>query len=205
VHRIGPCATGFCGPAGSTGKSYAIPALEIMGFRLCCSTSSTGATSTLRLHTPAGRASAQSARPLGHRQRPYTVNQLGHPYQARCTTGSRGRPDSINGNRWAIRSPGRFSGRSPARTTADRRTTRSQAASQGSFVGEALFRMSQLVLETGRAVCRRPGASSPQPRFPLLRDSTVGLSANRFDAIYDSRNAAYLQSSRGRGDRRDPE
>ena len=81
---------------------------------------------------------------------PFKVNQFAAiRTRARCTTASRARPASTTGSRSATRSPAARCGRSPARRRRLRRNDQIASGIGGSFLGEPLFRMANLVLEKG--------------------------------------------------------
>ncbi|HUP94902.1 MAG TPA: DUF3943 domain-containing protein [Burkholderiales bacterium] len=176
--------------AGSTGKSYAIPALEIMGFDLllnqfnrryfdCCDydTSLSSVRRNLR-----GRWVTDND--------PYTVNQLGHPYQGSMYHGF---ARSAGLNYWeslGYTFAGSVFWEIAGETTPPSKNDQIASGIAGSFVGEALFRMSQLVLEQGGGMSpawRELAAAAISPSTGFNRWAF----GNRFDAIYDSRNAAY--------------
>jgi hypothetical protein len=176
--------------ASAPGKSYLIPALEIVGFDTllnlfnrayygCCEYNSN--LSTIN-------------RNLRHKwvtdNDPYSINQLGHPYQGSMYHGF-ARASGLNfweslGYTFAGSAFWEIAGENTPPSKNDQINT----GIGGAFLGEALYRMANLVLEHGGGLS--PGwrelaaaAISPPTGFNRL------VFDKRFDAIWSSRNAAY--------------
>src|SRR5688572_480646 len=184
-------------PAGAqaepreTAKSYVIPALEIIGFD-----------ALLNIFDRAVlgddyRSSFSSIRRNLRRRwvtenDPFEINQFGHPYQGAMYHGF-ARSAGLGfwtslGYTFAGSAMWEIAGEVTPPSWND------QIASgiAGSFLGEALFRIGNLVLETG------PTPTRPGRRFVTTATSTP-LSINRrifgrrFDQIYPSHDAAYYR------------
>ena len=121
---------------------------------------------------------------------PFRTNQLGHPYQGSMYHGF---ARSAGLNYWESLAF-TFAGSALWETAGERvppsRNDQISTGIGGSFLGEALFRMSSLVLEHGNDVpqlWREIGAAliSPPTGFNRL------AFADRFDAIFASRNPEY--------------
>ena len=169
-------------------KSYAIPALEIVGFE---------AALNLFDRTFLGSDYDSNLSTI-HRNRsrgwvvdndPYSINQLGHPYQGSVYHGF-ARSAGLNyweslGYTFAGSALWEIAGESTPPSKND------QVASgiAGTFLGESLFRMAHLVLENGRGsrFWRELGAAaiSPSTGFNRL------VYGKRFDGLFASHNPAY--------------
>lgn len=169
-------------------KSYWIPVAEIFGFDfllnqfdryvLGANFASNGSTIRANLHTK-WRTDSDS----------FTINQLGHPYQGSMYHGF---ARSAGLNYWE--SLGYTLGGSAAWEIAGEATPPSfndqiTTGFGGSFLGEALFRMSNLVLEKSDMpkFWRELGAAVISPPTGLNRLAF----GNRFSAIYPSNDAIY--------------
>jgi hypothetical protein len=177
-------------PEFGANKSYSIPVIEILGFDFLLN----------RLNKQFSGISDYDVTLSSIRQNlrsswvndndPYKVNQFGHPYQGSMYHGF---ARSAGLSYWE--SAGYTFAGSAAWEIAGEKTLPSrndQIASgiAGSFLGEALFRMSNLVLEHGDGVprfWREIGAAviSPSTGFNRL------AYGDRFDPIFSSRGAPY--------------
>ena len=184
-----PPSTSF--PEFGARRSYSIPALEILGFdfllnrankQFSGSSDYDVSVSSIRRNLRSGWVSDND---------PYKVNQFGHPYQGSMYHGF---ARSAGLGYWE--SAGYTFAGSVAWEIAGEKTPPSrndQVASgiAGSFLGEALFRMSSLVLEHGDGM---PGfwreltaaAISPSTGFNRL------AFGDRFDPVFSSRGAPYF-------------
>lgn len=177
-------------PEFGTHKSYAIPALEIPGFDFLLNrfNNQVSGSSDYEVSLSSIRRNLRSAWVTDHD--PYSVNQFGHPYQGSMYHGF---ARSAGLNYWE--SAGYTFAGSVAWEIAGEQTLPSkndQVASgvAGSFLGEALFRMSSLVLEQGDGLPRfwretAAAAISPSTGFNRL------AFGDRFDPVFSSRGAAY--------------
>jgi hypothetical protein len=172
-------------------KDYATPALEIVGFDIlvnrvnrCCGSERDDYAVTL----DSIRRNLRSKWVVD--DDPFRVNQLGHPYQGSMYHGF---ARSTGLNYWEA-SAYTFAG-SAAWEIAGERTppSRNDQVSTGiggSFLGEALFRMANLVLETG-------GGLSPRWRETVAAVIAPSQAFNRHvmhlqkDSIFSSNGAAY--------------
>lgn len=170
---------------------YALPAYEILGFQFLLNRTNryfgTGR-DDYRVTTDSIRTNLKSG--WGTDRDPFNVNQLGHPYQGAMYHGF---ARSTGFNYWE--SAGYAFLGSVAWEIAGERTRPSrndQVASGigGTFLGEALFRMSQLVLEKGGGLppfWRELAAAAISPPTGLNRL----VFGERFGSIYSSNDAAY--------------
>lgn len=174
-----------------TEKSYLIPALEIIGFDALLNVFD-----RLVLGDPYHSSISSIRRNLSRRwvteNDPFAINQFGHPYQGAMYHGF-ARSAGLNfwtslGYTFAGSAMWEIAGETSAPSWND------QIASgiAGSFLGEALFRIGNLVLETGPNPTRRG-------RRLVTTATAIPLSFNRrvfgrrFDRIYRSRDAAYYR------------
>lgn len=178
-------------PGGRTGKSYVAPALEIIGFdlllnlfdRVALGSDYRSNVSSIRRNLGGGWVIEDD---------PYLINQFGHPYQGSIYHGF-ARSAGLNfweslGYTFAGSALWEIAGETTPPSVND------QIASgiAGSFMGEALFRVAQLVLENARkpvpaARERSAGALSPPTAFNRMLDR------QRYGRIESSRNAAYYR------------
>lgn len=183
-------ATGATLPAAD--RSDAIPAFEIVGFDFLLNRfeRSFGADrNDYRVDLRTIRTNLRSGWGTDHD--PFRTNQLGHPYQGSMYHGF---ARSTGHGYWE--SAGYAFAGSAAWEIAGEQTRPSrndQVASGigGTFLGEALFRMSNLLLEQGGGLPRTwrevaAAAISPSTGFNRL------AYGNRFGGIYSSHDAAYF-------------
>lgn len=172
-------------------KSYIIPALEIIGFDALLNVFD-----RLVLGEPYHTSISSIRRNLRRRwvteNDPFAINQFGHPYQGAMYHGF-ARSAGLNfwtslGYTFAGSAMWEVAGETSPPSWND------QIASgiAGSFLGEALFRVGNLVIETGPTPARR------SRRF-VTAATSVPLGVNRhlfgqrFDRVYPSRGAAYYR------------
>jgi hypothetical protein len=172
-------------------KSYVIPALEIIGFDALLNVFD-----RLVLGEPYHTSVSSIRRNLRRRwvteNDPFAINQFGHPYQGAMYHGF-ARASGLNfwtslGYTFAGSAMWEIAGETSPPSWND------QIASgiAGSFLGEALFRVGNLVIETGPTPTRRS-------RRLVSAATSTPLSVNRhlfgqrFDRIYPSRDAAYYR------------
>jgi hypothetical protein len=170
-------------------KSYLIPALEIVGFDTllnlfdrayfgCCDFNSNFSSIERNLRSSWGVDSDS-----------FTVNQLGHPYQGSMYHGF-ARASGLN--YWeslAYAFVGSAAWEIAGETTPPSRNDQISTGVGGSFLGEALFRMSNLWLERGKAprFWREVGAAAISPPVGFNRLAF----GNRFDAVFPSNEPVY--------------
>ena len=172
-------------------KSYIIPALEIVGFdallnifdRLVLGDDYKTSVSSIRRNLRRRWVTEND---------PFEINQFGHPYQGAMYHGF-ARSAGLNfwtslGYTFAGSAMWEIAGEVTPPSWND------QIASgiAGSFLGEALFRVGNLMIETGPTPSRRS-------RRLVTAATSVPLSVNRqlfgqrFDGVYPSRDAAYYR------------
>jgi hypothetical protein len=172
-------------------KHYLLPALEIIGFDFALNMIDRA------LLGEDFRSDVESIR-RNLRQRwvvendPYMVNQFGHPFQGSIYHGF---ARSAGLNYWesaAYTFAGSILWEIAGETTPPSKNDQIASGIAGSFLGEGLFRVANLLLET----------SDGSPRFGRKLAVTLlsppltfnrGVFGNRFDQILDSRGAAYYR------------
>lgn len=174
-----------------SGKSYLIPALEIVGFDALLNVFD-----RLVLGDPYHTSVASIRRNLRRRwvteNDPFEINQFGHPYQGAMYHGF---ARSSGLNFWTSFSY-TFAGSAlweiAGETTPPSWNDQIASGVAGAFLGEALFRVGNLVLESGP----KPTRSG---RELVTAATSVPLGFNRrvfgrrFDEIYRSRDPAYYR------------
>ena len=172
------------------GKSYFIPALEIVGFQVLLN--------QLDRHfidDPAYESNWSSIKHnLNHKwvvdNDPFSINQFGHPYQGSVYYGL---ARSAGLNYWeslAYTFAGSAVWEIAGETTPPSKNDQIATGIGGTFLGEPLFRMSSLLLESADgtpSVWREIGAAlvSPSTGFNRL------VFGDRFDTVFPSRHPAY--------------
>jgi hypothetical protein len=169
------------------GKSYFIPALEVPAFILGLHLFDRFLSDTNDYDTDwhSIRKNLTSATVID--KDPFTVNQIGHPYQGSIYYGL---ARSAGLNYWqslAYTLAGSYLWETFGEKTPPSLNDHIASGIAGSFVGEALFRMASLLLEGGGETpgfWRELGAAvlSPPTGFNRL------VFGNRFDAVFPSRN-----------------
>ncbi|HEX6439078.1 MAG TPA: DUF3943 domain-containing protein [Candidatus Binatia bacterium] len=176
-------------PQWGTEKSYLIPALEIVGFDVllnlfdrvyygCCDYDVDFSSIKRNLH-----------RGWNEDRDEFTVNQLGHPYQGSMYHGF-ARASGLN--YWqglAYTFVGSLFWEIAGETTPPSRNDQISTGIGGSFLGEALFRMSNFWLEQGR------GSPFWREVVAALISPPVGFNRlafdQRFDGIFPSKDPEY--------------
>lgn len=170
-------------------KSYAIPALEILGFDTllnlfdrayygCCDFKTTGSSIRRNLRSSWGVDSDT-----------FTVNQLGHPYQGSMYFGF-ARASGLNfWEGFAYAFAGSALWEIAGETTPPSKNDQINTSVGGTFLGESLFRMANLLLEQGKGprIWRELGAAAISPPVGFNRLAF----GKRFDPVYSSNNAEY--------------
>ena len=193
-------ATGASAPSAGLGIArkvptqaidYAIPALEIIGFDFLVNRLNYHFGSQKEDYAVTSESIRRNLRSSWSSDRdPFNINQLGHPYQGSMYHGF---ARSAGFNYWE--SAGYAFAGSAVWEIAGETTHPSindQVASGigGTFLGEALFRMSNLILEHGGGMPRfwrelAAAAVSPATGFNRL------VFSDRYGAVYSSKDAAY--------------
>jgi hypothetical protein len=172
-------------------KSYLLPALEIIGFDALLNVFD-----RLVLGDPYHTSMASIRRNLRRRwvteNDPFAINQFGHPYQGAMYHGF-ARASGLNfWTSLGYTFTGSAMWEIAGETTAPSWNDQIASGIAGSFLGEALFRVGNLVLETGPTPPRRSRrfvSAASSPPLSLNRH----LFGQRFDRIYSSRNAPYYR------------
>jgi Domain of unknown function (DUF3943) len=170
-------------------RSYLIPAVEILGFQFLLNRFDKAfigpeydvSLSSIRSNLRSGWVVDND---------PYKVNQIGHPYAGSMYHGF---ARSSGLNYWeslGYAFAGSFVWEIAGETTAPSKNDQITTGIGGSFLGEALYRMANLVLEQGAGLSPAwrelaAAALSPPTGFNRL------VFRDRFGAIFSSRNAEY--------------
>ena len=177
--------------AGTFRKSYVIPALEIVGFdallnvfdRLVLGDDYKSNFSTIRRNL---------RRSWVEERDPYAINQFGHPYQGSVYHGF-ARSAGLNywqslGYTFAASAMWEIAGE----VTAPSRNDQIASGIAGTFLGESLFRIANLILENadGPPGTRRKTLSTIVAPWAAFNRRAFG---SRFDRIHSSNNAAYYR------------
>jgi len=170
---------------------YAIPALEILGFDFLVNRLNyhfgspkedyAVTSASIRRNLQSGWSSDRD---------PFNINQLGHPYQGSMYHGF---ARSAGFNYWesaAYTFAGSAMWEIAGETTHPSINDQIATGIGGTFLGEALFRMSNLILEHGGGMPRfwrelAAAAVSPATGFNRL------VFSDRYGAVYSSKDAAY--------------
>jgi hypothetical protein len=171
-------------------KSYLIPAAEILGFQALLNLADRAIFGCCDYHTSFNSIGNNLHRGWVYDNDPYTVNQIGHPYQGSMYYGF-ARSAGLNfweslGYTFAGSAVWEIAGETTPPSKNDQITT----GIGGAFLGEALYRMANLVLEKGGGLSpqwRELAAAAIQPSTGFNRFAF----GNKFDAIWSSHNAAY--------------
>ena len=171
-------------------RSYWIPAGEIVGFDFllnrfdqrhfgCCDYDVTARTV---------RRNLRSSWVVDHD--PFTVNQLGHPYQGSMYHGFARSSGLGYWEGLAYTFAGSAFWEIAGESTNPSRNDQVNTGIGGSFLGEALFRMSNLVLEQKSLApwMREVAAAAISPATGFNRNAF----GNRFDAVFPSRDPIYF-------------
>ena len=171
-------------------KSYVLPAVEILGYQALLNLFDRAYFGCCDYDTSFNSIGRNLRRSWVYDNDPYTVNQLGHPYGGSMYHGF---ARSTGLNFWeglAYTFAGSAVWEIAGETTPPSKNDQITTGIGGAFLGEALYRMANLVLEKGGGLS--PGwrelaaaAISPPVGFNRL------AFGNKYDAIWSSRNAAY--------------
>jgi hypothetical protein len=171
-------------------KSYSIPALEIIGFDVLLNQYDRHFIGGSDFNSNFSSIRRNLKRSWVNDNDPYSTNQFGHPYQGSMYHGF---ARSAGLNYWeslGYTFVGSMFWEIAGETTAPSKNDQVASGIAGTFLGEPLFRMSNLVLEkwTGVSQFWREAAAaaiSPSTGFNRL------AFGDRFDAIYPSHDPAY--------------
>ena len=169
------------------GKSYAIPALEVSGFIFGLNQFNRHFVDSKEYGSDFKSIGDNLTHPLVIDRDPFSVNQLGHPYQGNIYFGF---ARSAGLNFWrslAYSLGGSLLWETAGETTPPSLNDHINTAVGGAFIGEAAFRMASLLLEGGGekpGFWRELGAAilSPPTGFNRL------VFGDRFDKVFPSRN-----------------
>src|SRR5262245_23486436 len=171
-------------------KIYRIPALDIIGFDFLVNRFNHYVSDEPTADVTWSSIKDNLGGPWVTDNDPFKVNQLGHPYQGSMYHGF---ARSAGLNYWeslAYTFAGSAAWEIAGETTPPSKNDQIASGIGGTFLGEALFRMSSLVLEnvTGAPRCWRElsaAVSSPATGFNRL------AFGERYDSIFSSRGATY--------------
>lgn len=169
-------------------KSYLIPVLEVVGFDVLLNRFNSRSSPDYDVTMRTVRRNLRG--PWVTDNDPFKVNQLGHPYQGSMYHGF---ARSAGLNYWeslAVTFAGSAAWEIAGENTPPSRNDQIATGIGGTFLGEALFRMSNLVLEQWDGVghnWREVAAAAISPPTAFNR----GAFGNRFGAVFASRNPAY--------------
>ncbi|MGE5523731.1 MAG: DUF3943 domain-containing protein [Rhodospirillaceae bacterium] len=174
------------------GKSYAIPALEILGFQFLLNRFD-------RMVFGSDYAVSESSirrnlrGPWVTDNDPYTINQFGHPYQGSIYHGLARSAGLSYWEALGYTFAGSAVWEIAGETTLPSKNDQISTGIGGTFLGESLFRMAHLVLESGGGLSREwrelaAAAISPPVGF------NRAMFGKRFAAAFDSRDPVYYST-----------
>ena len=179
-------------PEFGAGKSYAIPAMEILGFDFLVNRVNKVTTDS---SDPTYNVTLGSIRQNLHSRwvddkDPFNVNQFAHPYQGSMYHGFARSAGLSYWESAGYTFAGSAAWEIAGETTRPSRNDQIASGVAGSFLGEALFRMASLILEHGDGVPKvwrevTAAAISPSTGFNRL------AYGERFDPVFSSRGAEY--------------
>jgi hypothetical protein len=171
-------------------KSYSIPALEIIGFDLLLNQFNRRYFDGGDYDTSFPSVRRNLKRGWVIDEDPYQINQLGHPYQGSLYHGF---ARSAGLGYWPALGytyAGSLFWEIAGETTPPSKNDQVASGIGGSFLGEALFRMSSLVLEKGTGLSRTWRELSAAVISPPTGFNRLAF-GDRFNAVFPSRNPAY--------------
>ena len=177
-------------PEFGSRKSYAIPAMEILGFDFLVNRANKLFTTSSDYDVSVGSIRRNLRSSWVNDNDPYQVNQFAHPYQGSMYHGFARSAGLSYWESAAYTFAGSAAWEIAGETTLPSKNDQVASGIAGSFLGEALFRMSSLVLEHGDGVPRFwreviAAGISPSTGFNRL------AFGERFAPIFSSRGAAY--------------
>jgi hypothetical protein len=185
-----PKSTGGLSWESGAGKSYSIPALEIMGFDLLLNQFNRRYYDGNEYDTSLSTVRRNLRRSWVTDDDPFQINQLGHPYQGSMYHGFARSAGLTYWESLGDTFAGSLFWEIAGETTPPAKNYQIASGIGGTFLGEALFRMANLVLENANGTPRFwrevfAAGISPSTGFNRL---TFG---ERFDTIFSSRDAVY--------------
>jgi uncharacterized protein DUF3943 len=172
------------------GKSYSIPALEIMGFDFLLNQFNRRYFDGNDYDTNLSTIRRNLRRRWVTENDPFKVNQLGHPYQGSMYHGFARSAGLSYWESLGYTFAGSAFWEIAGETTAPSKNDQVASGIGGSFLGEALFRMANLVLERGSGahpVLRELSAAAISPATGFNRLAF----GDRFRSVYSSRDPLY--------------
>jgi hypothetical protein len=182
------------GAPWGTDKSYLIPALEIVGFQGLLNLFNRAYFGCCDFDTDFYSIRRNLRRSWVVDDDSFTVNQVGHPYQGAMYHGL-ARSSGLSYWEGAVYTfLGSILWEIAGETTSPSRNDQISTGFGGSFLGEALFRMSHLWLERGKGsrAWREIGAAAISPPVGFNRLAF----GERFDQIFSSKDAEYYSRVR---------
>ena len=169
------------------GKSYAIPALEVSGFIFGLNQVNRHFIDSKEYGSDFKSIGDNLTHPLVIDRDPFSINQLGHPYQGNIYFGFARSAGLDFWRSLAYSLGGSLLWETAGETTPPSLNDHINTAVGGAFIGEAAFRMASLLLEGGGekpGFWRELGAAilSPPTGFNRL------VFGDRFDKVFPSRN-----------------
>jgi hypothetical protein len=170
-------------------KSYAIPAAEIVGFQALLNVFDRTVLGGHEYDANLSSIRRNLGRGWAIEDDPYEINQLGHPYQGAMYHGFARSAGLSYWESAAYTFAGSALWEIAGETTRPSRNDQVASGIAGSFLGEPLHRMAQLLLERERGLStfwRETAAAAISPPTGFNRLAF----GERFDALFDSRNPA---------------
>lgn len=172
------------------GKSYLIPALEIVGFDLLLNQFNRRYFDGNEYDTSLSSVKRNLRRSWVIDDDPFQINQLGHPYQGSMYHGFARSAGLSYWESLGYTFAGSLFWEIAGETTPPSKNDQIASGIGGTFLGEALFRMASLVLENANGTPKfwrevTAAAISPPTGFNRL------AYGDRFSAIFPSRDAVY--------------
>jgi uncharacterized protein DUF3943 len=174
---------------GAREKSYLVPALDIFGFDFLVNRFNhyVGDDPTAEVTLSSLKDNLQG--PWVTDNDPFQVNQLGHPYQGSMYHGFARSAGLDYWESLGYTFAGSLMWETAGETTAPSKNDQIATGLGGTFLGEPLFRMANLLLENADGepgFWRELGAAAISPATGFNR-----LAFDRFDRVYPSRDAHY--------------
>ena len=170
-------------------KSYAIPALDIVGFDLLLNLADRSFIGhEYKSNLPSIKHNIQSSWVVD--SDPFRTNQLGHPYQGSMYHGFARSAGLSYWEALGYTFAGSIFWEIAGEKTPPSRNDQINTGIGGTFLGEALFRMASLALEQNKVspFWREVGAAAISPSTAFNRHAF----GDRFTAVFDSHNPAYF-------------
>jgi hypothetical protein len=174
------------------GKSYAIPALEILGFQFLLNRFDRLAFGS-DYAVSMGSIRRNLRGPWVTDNDPYTINQFGHPYQGSVYHGLARSAGLSYWESLGYTFAGSAVWEIAGETTPPSKNDQISTGIGGTFLGESLFRMAHLVLANGGGLSREwreVAATAISPPVGFNR----AMFGKRFDAAFDSHDPAYYST-----------